>query len=101
MVDLMDLQKQVYDNKVAHGFNTENVEMEFCLIMGELGEAYHAYAVETKAAFAEELADVALYLLGLCEITGVDIETEMLKKLEKNKRRKYRPLDNGHMVKID
>jgi NTP pyrophosphatase (non-canonical NTP hydrolase) len=99
MVDLRDLQKKVYENKVAHGFNVKNVEMEFCLIMTELGEAYHAHALESKEAFAEELADVAIYLLGLSEIAGVDLEAEILKKMEKNKNRRYRPLPNGHMLK--
>ena len=99
MVDLKELQKKVYENKVAHGFNVTNVEMEFCLIMTELGEAYRARILETKEAFAEELADVAIYLLGLSEIAGIDLETEILKKMEKNKNRKYRALPSGHMVK--
>ncbi len=99
MVDLNQLQKMVYENKVAHGFNVENVEMEFCLIMTELGEAYRAHALKSKADFAEELADVAIYLLGLSEIAGVDLEAEILKKMEKNKNRRYRALPNGHMIK--
>ncbi len=99
MVDLKELQKKVYENKLAHGFNVTNMEMEFCLILTELGEAYHAFALETKEAFAEELADVAIYLLGLSEIAGVDLESEILKKMETNRNRKYRPLGNGHMRK--
>ena len=31
MVDLKELQTQVYQNKIAHGFNTTNIEFEFCL----------------------------------------------------------------------
>jgi NTP pyrophosphatase (non-canonical NTP hydrolase) len=49
--------------------------------MTELGEAYHAHALESKEAFAEELADVAIYLLGLSEIAGVDLVAEILKKM--------------------
>ncbi|MGI6240282.1 MAG: MazG-like family protein [Christensenellales bacterium] len=101
MVELKELQKQVYDNKVAHGFNVTRVDTEFCLIMTELGEAFRAYGLESKEAFAEELADVAVYLLGLAEITGVDLEREILKKMEKNKSRKYRKLPNGFSVKVE
>lgn len=101
MVDLKELQRQIYENKVAHGFNVTNIDMEFCYIMTELGEAYHAHRFESKDAFAEELADVAIYLLGLSEITGVDLECEILKKMDKNKKRKYRALPNGAMKKED
>jgi len=101
MIDLKDLQKKLYQNKLDKGFNTTNVEMEFCLIMEELGEAYRAFSRETHENYAEELADVALFLLGLCEITDVNLEEELLKKFEKIKKRQYKTLPNGHMVKID
>jgi NTP pyrophosphatase (non-canonical NTP hydrolase) len=99
MVDLKDLQRKIYENKVAHGFNVTSVDIEFCLIMTELGEAYRAHGLGDKEGFAEELADVAIYLLGLSEMTGVDLEGEILRKMEKNKKRRYRALENGYMVK--
>ena len=43
MIDLKELQTKVYQNKIAHGFNTKNVEFEFCLAYGEMAEAYQAY----------------------------------------------------------
>ena len=43
MVDLKDLQKQVYENKVNKGFNTTDVPKEFCNLYGEVGEADDAY----------------------------------------------------------
>lgn len=89
MVDLKELQRKVYENKVAHGFNTENVEFEFCLTYGELGEAYQAY-LKHKPDLGEELADVAIYLLGLAEILGIDLEREILGKMEKNRKRIYK-----------
>jgi NTP pyrophosphatase (non-canonical NTP hydrolase) len=36
-----------------------------------------------------ELADVALYLLQLASITGIDLEQAIMKKLEINARRKW------------
>ena len=43
MVDLKELQAKVYQNKVDHGFNVKNIEFEFCLVYGEMAEAYQAY----------------------------------------------------------
>ena len=34
MVDLKDLQKQVYENKVNKGFNTNDISKEFCNLYG-------------------------------------------------------------------
>ena len=89
MVELKELQEKIFQNKVDHSFNTENVEFEFCLTYGELGEAYQAY-LKHKPDLGEELADVAIYLLGLSEILGIDLEQEILAKMEKNRKRTYR-----------
>jgi len=42
-----------------------------------------------QAALAGELADVALYLLQLASITGIDLEQAILDKLEQNKSREW------------
>lgn len=99
MVELKQLQKAVYQNKVDHGFNTTNVEFEFCLAYGELGEAYQAY-LKHKADLGEELADVAIYLLGISEILGIDLEQEILQKMEKNRKRTYKKAGNEY-IKIE
>lgn len=96
MVDMRALQQAVYQNKVDHGFNTTNVEFEFCLTYGELGEAYQAY-LKHKQDLGEELADVAIYLLGISEILGIDLEQEILKKMEKNKKRIYKKVGNEYI----
>ena len=43
MVELKELQKSVYQNKVDKGFNTTDICMEFCLTHGELTEAFDAW----------------------------------------------------------
>ena len=40
---LKKLQKEIYQNKVDKGFNTTDVNKEFCLLYVEVGEAYDAY----------------------------------------------------------
>ena len=91
MIDLKKLQKKIYDNKVAKGFNTTDVNLEFGYIYGELAEAFDAH-IKKLPDLAEELADVAIYLLGLSEILKVDLEAEILKKIEKNEKREYKKI---------
>jgi len=45
--------------------------------------------VKNKADFAGELADVALYLLQLASITGIDLEQAILDKLAVNQQREW------------
>ena len=99
MVELKKLQRQVLENKVAHGFNTSSVDEEVCHIMSELSEAWEAYRKKTHEDFTEELADIAIYLLGLAEMTGVDLEKEILAKMAVNAGRRYHANDRGIMVK--
>ncbi len=89
MVDLKKLQKEVMRNKLEKGFNTTDVALEFCHAHEELSEAFHKYN-KREGGVAEELADVAIFLLGMSEILGYDLEKELVKKIEINKRRKYK-----------
>ncbi|MCI0479243.1 hypothetical protein L0Y59_01740 [Candidatus Uhrbacteria bacterium] len=98
MIDLNGLQKAVYDNKVAKGFNVTNMAFEFCLAHEELSEAYAAYRKKLPD-FGEELADVAIYLLGIAQIAGLDLEAEITKKHEKNLKREYREV-NGVLTRV-
>ena len=90
MVDLKKLQKEIYQNKVDKGFNVTDVNKEFCLTYGEVAEAYEAWR-KKKDDLGEELADVAIYLLGLSEILGINLEDEIHKKIYKinEKQQKY------------
>ena len=46
-------------------------------------------AARDQAALAGELADVALYLLQLASVTGIDLEQAILEKLEQNESREW------------
>ena len=99
MIDLDKKQKEVIENKIKHGWNTTNIPEEFCYLYGEAGEAYQAW-LKNKDDLGSELADVALYLLGISEMLGFSLEKEIEKKLEINRHRVYK-LVNGEMVKFD
>lgn len=98
-MDLKKVQKEIIQNKINHGFNITDIAKEFCLLYGEVGEAYEAYR-KKKADLGNELADVAIYLFGISEILGFDLEKEIQEKMEINKNRVYKKVD-GVNVKID
>ena len=98
MVDLTKLQKEIYQNKVDKGFNVTDVNKEFCLLYGEVAEAYDAWK-KRKDDLNEELADVAIYLMGLSEMLGYDLADEIEKKVFKNEKRVYKNID-GVNVRI-
>ena len=50
---------------------------------------------------AEEIADVAICLLNLCEVTGVDLSTAIREKLDKNAARYPAHTVRGRMEKYD
>ena len=96
-MNFKQLQKDVYQNKVNHGFNVTDLNMEFCLAYGELGEAYMAW-LSKKEDLGEELADVIIFLMGIAEILGIDLEEEIEHKIKKNSKRVYKKV-NGLFVK--
>ena len=98
MIDLKRIQKEIYQNKLDKGFNVTDINKEFCLIYGEMAEAYEAWR-KNKNDLGEELADITIYLLGLSEILNVDLEAEILKKVNKNKHREYKII-NGVNTRV-
>ena len=47
----------------------------------------------------EELADVAIFLLGISEILGVDLYEEIIKKMNINANREYTLNSKGNPIK--
>lgn len=97
-MDLKKTQKDIWQNKINKGFNTTDVNKEFCLLYGEVSEAYDAWK-KKKEDLNEELADIAIYLIGLSEMLGFDLESEIQKKVDKNEKRVYKNV-NGVNVRI-
>ncbi|MBO0801462.1 MAG: hypothetical protein J2P25_00080 [Nocardiopsaceae bacterium] len=97
-MNIRDGQKFAWDNKLAKGFNTSDVPLEFCLLQGEMAEAFDAWRKD-RDTVGEELADVAIYLFGLAEMTGTDLQAEIEAKIAKNVGRVYSRLPNGVLVK--
>jgi len=91
-ITIKQWQEAVHDNAKVHGWweTRRPVPELLCLIHSEVSEALEAYRKEDEANFREELADVAIRLLDMCEALGIDLEDEMCRKHLKNIKRPYR-----------
>ncbi|MFF1339925.1 MazG-like family protein [Streptomyces sp. NPDC058290] len=87
-MDIRSAQQLAWDNKLAKGFNTTDVALEFGLLTAEVGEAFTAWRKKLPD-LGEELADVVLYVAALAEMNGIDLESEVERKLAKNRDRVY------------
>ena len=90
-MDIRSGQELAWENKGAKRFNTTNVPLEFCMLQGEIAAAFEAWR-QGRPSLGEELADVAIYLLGIAGMTGVDLQAEVEVKLAKNAARIYQRL---------
>jgi MazG nucleotide pyrophosphohydrolase domain len=97
-VDIRSAQRAAWANKVAKGFSTTDVPLEFCLLSGEVAEAFDAWRTG-RADLAEELADVAIYVLSLAEMVGADLEQAVAAKMAINEARACRHDPSGALVK--
>ena len=100
-IDLDEMQKEIIQNKIKHGWDIGNINWEFNLLYGEVAEAFDAYNKKLpKEELGAELADIAIYLLGLSDMLGFSLQEEIQKKFEIIKHRKYITVD-GKTVKVD
>lgn len=67
-----------------------NVAISLALEASEVLEHFQWQSeVQDEEALAGELADVALYLLQLASISGIDLERAILEKLAENQERQW------------
>jgi NTP pyrophosphatase (non-canonical NTP hydrolase) len=93
---IKQLNNLIMQQAQEKGFGTKpddiNVGEKIALIHSELSEAYEAYRkkdMDGKDGFRQELGDVVQRVLHLAGIFDIDIEKEILKKLEANKERTW------------
>lgn len=98
-MELKELQDQMNAFVAAKGWyqsesvkpqTPKNIAVSLMLEAGEVLEHFQwGEEVKDPAGLAGELADVALYLLQLAELTGIDLEQSILDKLAVNYRRTW------------
>ncbi len=78
------------------GFGTKpeeiNVSEKIALIHSEVTEAFEAYRhkdFDGKDGFKIELGDIVSRVLHLAGVMGIDVEEQILKKLDSNKKREW------------
>ena len=99
-MDITAAQQIAWENKCAKDFNVTDVALEFGLLTAEIGEAFTAWR-KRLPDFGEELADVLIYLAGLAQMTGIDLNAEVERKLAKNAVRTYIADENGFLNRVD
>jgi NTP pyrophosphatase (non-canonical NTP hydrolase) len=98
-VDIDSVQRQAWANKLAKGFNTTDVALEFGLLTAEVGEAFTAWR-RREPGLGAELADVLIYVTCLAEMTGIDLGDEVERKLATNAAREYRRDERGVLRRV-
>jgi NTP pyrophosphatase (non-canonical NTP hydrolase) len=93
-MDIAELTQHMHDFVRAKGWydpgtprpqTPRNIATSICIEAAEILEHFQWNgAVEDRAALAGELADVALYLLQLASVTGIDLQAAILDKLAIN-----------------
>ena len=79
-----------YDENSTRPQTPRNLAISLALEAAEILEHFQwRDEIKDKEELASELADVALYLLELASVTGIDLEEAMLKKLEVNASRTW------------
>lgn len=91
-----DLAAEIYRNAKAKGFHEYTPEFGkggqdvrhilswLMLITTEVAEAAEAARIGDKQNFSEELADVCIRVFDCAETLGINIEQEIVNKMEKN-----------------
>lgn len=96
---LNELALEVIEINTSKGWNclkpeewddTYKVPAILGLIHSEVSEALEAFRVGDKDNFIEELADVVIRVIDCTGGLGMDIDSAIRAKLEKNKTRTYR-----------
>lgn len=79
--------KQFHDPKnLAVSISIEAAEL-LELFQWKTAEEAKLFAIENKERLSEEVADVAIYLVELADITGIDLAKAIENKLEKNEKK--------------
>lgn len=98
IADLQALLREFADRRDWHRFHTpKNLAMAVAGEAGELVAEFQWLTAEESAALredpprlhaiAEEMADVAIYLLRLADVLNVDIRTAIREKIAQNEKR--------------
>ncbi len=90
---------EIHNNKLRHNWkvttkddweNQHEILGVLMLIVTEVAEAAEAFRKNDFENFKEELADIAIRLIGLSNGMDIDLKQEIINKVEKNRHREYK-----------
>ena len=86
MLSIKEWQKKITKYAIDHGFTwtPNDIDTMLLRIHSEVSEAGEAARDENMEKLAEEMADVFIRLANACEVMGIDLESEVRKKHNKN-----------------
>lgn len=98
-MELKELERRMHSFVTSKGWyepdslkrqTPRNLAISLAIEAAEILEHYQWHdEIEDRPALAGELADVALYLIQLASITGIDLEEAILTKLARNQDREW------------
>lgn len=92
---MREMQKLAYEYRLCKGLDGKDINNEFCLLYGEVAEAYNALKKCDPNA-DERIADIAISLMGIAEIFGIDqLQEEIEKKLRIKEGMAYAEINEG------
>lgn len=87
-MELNDIARIHFNWVEEMGWHNKTPLEALALVASEVGEAVNECRGEHPTeAFGEELADIVLRVIDLAHWQGIDIESELLRKMEINKQR--------------
>lgn len=95
----LPLQEAIMRTKKANGFNTTDIPLELALLQKEISEFFDAWRFGDTKAEGPELADIAIFLLSLAQMRGVDLGIEVVRKMRVNSVRQYTAVGDAAWVK--
>lgn len=99
MIDFKKCAEETFANKIKNKFPVNDMRHEFSLLKGEIKELedeverflhQEPFVGPFDNALQKEMADVAIFLINMAAMAGIDLEKAILDKIEYNKTRTYK-----------
>ena len=101
-MNINEFVDRAHENAAKHGFWEQHENLEkyddilvstgnmLMLVVGEVSEAHEALRKNDKENFKEELADIVIRVADMCGGLDIDLEYEIIKKMDTNSKRPYK-----------
>jgi len=99
MVDLRDLQRRAFQNKLEKGIDMTDINYAFCIAFSELSDAFRAQH-DRNVEHGDLLVKAITELFCIAELLGLSLEDELVNCIEKNEKRRYVDHIDGTFIRV-